>query len=175
MRGISFFVGLVLVQTVSESSNAESFVDDSKPIVAIENSHKQADAWATCAAVYDLASELLSESNPAQSKLLANMANGATLAVTMSILNDGLKPDITPERFTILWEMAKVAGNERPQIMRTALESALEGSSDEDQAAHLDNITTTMEVCRKKAPGQQAYIEAWREMAVSGAFQMPSK
>lgn len=75
-------------------SESLSYVDGSKPLLAIEDANRQAREWAMCAATY----EVLSTSfgfEPSQSQLLKNLSRGAGVAVTMTLVLDDLEPDIT--------------------------------------------------------------------------------
>ena len=64
---------------------------------------------------------LLIQSKPARAKQIKDLSNGATLAVTMAHVSDGLVEDITPERFDALWMYSKSLGESIPETMRTMI------------------------------------------------------
>ena len=50
---------------MSSSSIAASFLETEKPIMAIEDEYRMADAWGTCAAAYEVMALLQAEAFPA--------------------------------------------------------------------------------------------------------------
>jgi hypothetical protein len=151
------------------------YVDGSKSFLEIKDVNRQAEAWAMCAATYDVMAEILSESQPARSQQLKELANGAEVTVTMAIVSDGLTPDITQDRFNALWSMAQLSGTELPRTRRTMLAADEESSAGEKAKEFFSNLSATMEICFKNLEGQQMYIDLWRELAKSGLLQMPKE
>ena len=49
------------------------YVDGSKAFVLITDVNRQAEAWGTCSATYDVMAMLLAESNPAQAEQYKNL------------------------------------------------------------------------------------------------------
>ena len=163
---IIFLFALCFFNTMVFALEDISYVDASTPIAEIKDIHRQAEAWAMCAAAYDATSEVLSESQPGRAKQFSELANGAELAVLISIVWDGLKPDLTPEAFDALWTAAKVAGSELPKTRRTFLLAEAE--------TFFAKLGETVKVCASNLESQQKYIDTWRELAKSGLLQLPS-
>ena len=143
---------------VYAEENGRSYVDGNKPFLAISDVNRQAEAWAVCAATYDLVAEILSETKPAQSQLIRETANGAELAVMMSTITDSLETDISQSRFNALWEAAKLASTERPKTSRTWLLAEAESYADKEGVAFQKNLMATFEVCAKNIEAQKMYI-----------------
>jgi len=161
--------------SVYAEDNGTSYVDRSKSILAIRDVNRQADAWAMCAATYDLMADFLSATKPAQSQVIRNTANGAEVAVMMSILSDGLKPGIPQERFNALFASAKLASTERPKTSRNWLLAEAKSYDDKESNTFLKNLMATFAVCAKNAKAQQMYIDSWRELAKSGLLKFPDE
>ena len=170
----SFVIG-VCSFSAHATEAGKSYIDGSKSFLEIKDINRQAEAWAMCSAAYDVMAELLSEAQPAQSKQLSEFANGAQLAVTMSMFAEGLDPEITPERFNALWKVAQLAGTEIPKTRRTMLEAEAEATPKEDISKFISNLAATVEVCVENLSGQQAYIDTWRELAKSGLLAFPDE
>lgn len=166
----------ITVNSAQAESKGTPFVDDSKSFLEIKDINRQAEAWAMCAATYDAMAELLSEEQPARSQQISELANGAEMAVIMSMVTDGIDTDITPERFNSLWKMAQVVGTELPKTRRTMLLAEMESSKTKEQAGiFLSNLSATFEVCVKNLSGQQMYIDSWRELGISGLLTLPNE
>jgi len=171
---LSFFA-TTAVDAIAEE-NGKSYVDGGKSFIEIKDVNRQAEAWAMCAAAYDFMAEILSEAQPARSRQLKDLANGAEVAVTMSMVSDGLDPQITQEHFNSLWSMAKLAGTELPRTRRTMLAAEAESSTDkEGSKIFLANLSATISVCFKNLEGQQMYIDTWRGLAKSGLLKLPNE
>ncbi len=157
----------------------EPYVDGSKSFLEIKDPNRQAEAWAMCAAAYDFAAELTADSKPAHSQKLSEMANGAKLAITMSIVSEGLREaansDNIRERFSALWNMGKLAGESLPEISRTQLEVELESTPDGDVSIFLLNLFDTVDVCFRNAKAQQFYTDSWRDLYKSGMLKSPDE
>ena len=66
----------ILLLACSGSAFAEAYVGGSKPFIAIKDANREADAWAICAASFDVTAEVLAGlSQPAQSKQLQELAS----------------------------------------------------------------------------------------------------
>jgi ABC-type sulfate transport system substrate-binding protein len=164
---------LYLLNATAFADDQNSFVDGSKPFVEIQNVHRQAEAWAMCAAAYDATSEVFSESRPATAKQFSDLANGAELAVIISIVWDGLKPDLTPDGFDALWTAAKITGVELPKTRRTVLQAAAENLTEEEADLFYSKLGDTVKVCISNSEAQQKYIDTWRDLAKSGLLELP--
>jgi hypothetical protein len=151
----------------------ESYIVGNNAFLEIKDVHRQSESWAMCAATYDLMADIVAESEPARSNQLRDYANGAELAVLISIVADGLGPDINPEKFDALWSSAKVTGSELPKTRYNMLLAEAESASKSDAAPFLEKLAATMRICASNLDAQQAYIDIWRELAKSGLLQMP--
>lgn len=175
MIAVMFSLAVVTIGKVYAEVKNRSYVDGSKSFLEIKDVNRQAEAWALCAATYDVMAEILSEAQPARSQQLRELANGAEVAVTMAIVMDGLDSEISKERFNALWAMAKLAGKELPRTRQTMLAAEAESYQNKGAEVFLGNLSATIEVCFKNLEGQQMYIDTWREMAKSGLLQLPEK
>ena len=150
-------------------SNGKPYIDGSKSFLEIKDTNRQAEAWAMCAATYNVVAEILAKSSPAQSRKIKDLSNGAEMAVAMSQVINDLSEDITPEKFNAVWTMAKLSMTELPKTRVTFLLAEAESSS--EKSAFISNLNATLEVCIKNIEGQQMYIDTWRELAKSGLLQ----
>ena len=170
---------MALLLCAAPASNASDkgkpFVKSDAPFVQISDPNRQAETWATCAAAYGLTSEITSELLPANSKQFTELANGAKLAVTMTLFKSGLTNDIDPERFNALWATSKLAGTELPKSKRTMLDATAELAPKDDPTAFMSDLIATVSTCNNNLKDQQAYIDAWRELAKSGLLQFPGE
>jgi len=161
---------LMITQLYAEET--QSYVDGSKAFIAIKDINRQAEAWATCAAAYDIMAEIF-ESQPTQSQQMKELGNGAETAVTMSLVLDDIKKDITPEKFNALWSFAKVAGQEIPKTRRTTMLAEAESLGKKGANAFVAKVFATVKICVGNLESQQAYIDSWRELAKSGLLKLP--
>lgn len=171
-------VGLLsalMISSYSFASSDDSYVDGSKPFLSIKDVNRQAEAWGTCSANYDVMAMLLAESNPAQEKQYKDLGNGASMAVVMVHVSDGLVPDITPERFNSLWNYSKTLAYSIPETKRTMILADAETLGDKGTEKFITKVAKTTKVCMANLEGQQTYIDAWRELAKSGLLSMPNK
>jgi hypothetical protein len=156
----------------NKNNDVRPYVNGEKPFIKIENVNRQAEAWAMCAAVYDIMSQILDDT-PARSQQLQNLANGAQVAVTMTIVSDGLEDANKPDQFEMLWETAKLSGTELPSTRRTAILADLESSSREQREHIFAKLGETLQVCITNLEFQQIYIDLYRELAKSGLLKLP--
>jgi hypothetical protein len=166
---IIFITLLVCTSQLYAESNGKPYLDGSKPFLEIQDTNRQAEAWAMCAATYDITAELLFKSNPARARQIKDLGNGAKMAVTMSQVINDLSENITQEKFNAVWVMAKLSMTELPKTRTTML--LAEAESNPDKSAFMSNLNATLEVCIKNLEAQQMYIDTWRELAKSGLLQ----
>jgi len=163
---------ILLFSSITNASESSTYVDGSKPFVAIKDVNRQGEAWAVCAASYKVMAEFF-ESKPAQSQRLKDFANGAELAVGMTLVLDDLGSDISPERFNALWRYAQLAIEEWPKTQLTAILVDAEVLGDEGADRFFEKVTATVEICISNLKSQQMYIDSWRELAKSGLLKFP--
>ena len=169
------FVGALTVGGANAAENLTPYVDGSKSFLEIKDVNRQAEAWAMCAATYDVMAQILSEFQPERAQQLRDLAKGAKVTMIMTIASDGLDPDITQERFNVLWATAKLEGTELSSTRRTMLAADAESSTGKDAEVFIGNLSATMEICFKNLRGQRMYIDSWRELAKSGKIQLPKE
>lgn len=155
--------------------NENAYVDGSKPFLEIKDVHRQAEAWGTCSATYDVMSMLLAESNPAQAKQYSDLGNGASMAVVMAHVADGLSPDISPESFNSLWGYSKTLADSIPETKKTMILAEAESLGESGTEKFIAKLATTLKICMANLEAQQTYIDTWRELAKSGLLTMPNK
>jgi hypothetical protein len=165
-----FILSIVTGYTSAGENN--SYLDINKPIIAIKNVNEQAEAWAVCAASYDVIAEIIS-AKAANAKQMRDFANGAELAVMISIVVNDIDDDITSKKFASLWAFAKVAAKSIPETKLTMMMAEAELLGDKGVNQFIEKVTNTVKTCMGNLEGQQTYIETWRELAKSGLLELP--
>lgn len=168
-------VALLICFSSELIAEGKSYVDDSIKIIDTADIHREAQAWGICAAAYDLIAEILQESAPARAKLLSDLANGAELAVIISMVTREIDDEMTPEQFNNVWNFSKISGGEIPKTMLNVLLADLEADNSEGKSTFLADLGKTVVVCASNSEGQQAYIDMWRDLAKSGLFQISNE
>lgn len=159
---------LIFFLTPSHASNIEAYVDGSKPFIKIKNVNRQGEAWAVCAAAYDVMSGLFKKTHPAQSQKMSEFGNGAELAIMMTLVNDEMKKDISRAKFQSVLKYAQIAGTEWPKLSMTTILADRETLGTKGRKVFLEKITLTTKVCLNNIEAQQMYIDSWRALAKSG-------
>jgi len=175
MKTIIPVIVLVLCYSFEVMAEGKSYVDEVVKIIDIQDPHREAEAWGICAAAYDLMSEIMQESAPARAKQLGDLANGAELAVIISMIASEIDDKMTPEKFDNVWNFSKLSGGEIPKTMRTRLLADLESDSSKDKSVFLSNLGKTVAVCAGNLESQQKYIDLWRDLAKSGLLKIPNE
>ena len=163
----------VFLLAYSSTAFAEAYVDASQPFIEIKDVNQQAEAWAVCAAAYDIMATIQEADEPAKAKQLDDLGNGAQLAVGMTLVIDDLEPDISLERFKALWENSQAAMNERPQAQLAAIIADAAKLGTERKAEFGRKINATVVTCINNLAGQRMYIDTWQELVKSGLLQLP--
>ncbi len=171
---IGWFCGVVFTQQAIGNDEG-TYVDGGKPFLEIRDVNRQAEAWGTCSATYDVMSMLLAESDPAQAKQYSELGYGASLAVVMTHIADGLSADISPERFNSLWSYSQVLGDSIPEASKTTILAEAETLGESGAGTFITKVAATVKICVANLEGQQTYIDTWRELAKSGLLTMPNK
>ena len=154
----------------SFSKDLDGFLYSDKTIVNYEDVNRESEAWATCAAVYSIVSEVFS-SKKALSKQYGDLSNGAELAVIMSHVKDGFTKDISPEKFNSLWLYSKTLGDLIPETRMTIILSEREILGEEGAEKFNEKLINTVKMCQENLDGQQMYIDMWRDLAKSGLLK----
>jgi len=166
-------VSCLFAFSTAHATESLTYVDGNKPFTAINDVNRQAEAWAACAASYEVMSSLLLEAQPARSQQMKERSNGAKIAVTMTLVIDDLDSDISQVRFNALWEYAKLAGNEWPTTQRTAILVDAEEMGAEGAERFFEKVVATIDICISNLDAQQLYIDSMRELAKSGLLKLP--
>jgi hypothetical protein len=157
---------LLLFSTQIFAEDGESYVEvPSDDITKLTDVNREAEAWAMCAASYNTMAMLLKESKPAQSDYISDLANGAELAIMISVVADAIleDDDISPERFNAVWTASKVLMQELPKTKQKFIFVMIE----QDNEKMLVDLTATISVCVSNLENQQMYIDLWRELSKS--------
>lgn len=170
-----FIAGLLGLFAISLANASEhpAFVDGSKPFTAIMDVNRQAQAWAVCAASYDIMSTIMKPESPVRSQQLRELSNGAVLSIGMTLVKNELEQDISPERFKTLWDNSKVAMTEWPQTKLTSILSEAEELGTEGAREFGKRINATVVICINNLEAQRKYLDDWHELANSGLLEMP--
>ena len=157
------------VLSVAEDTAGESYVSNARPFFLIKNVNRQAEAWATCSAVWDIMAMLTVEDSEAQAEQYSNMGYGAKMAVAMSFVSDLVKADdFDKDRFEATWRFAQTAAKSMPDVKITAI---LADSESRGADAWSLDLGATITVCKDNLEGQQAHVDGWRALATSGLLK----
>ena len=167
-----FVIPAILLIT-SGTSLADAYVDAGKPFLEIQDKTLQAEAWAICAASYDLMSAIMDAESPEKAKQLSDLGKGARLAVGMSLIINDLDPDISPEQFELLWTDSRTAMTEWPQTQLNAILADANEFGTERAEEFGKKINATVVNCINNLRGQQRYIDSWQELVKSGLLEIP--
>jgi len=163
----------ILMMAVSSSAFADAYVDAGLPFLEIRDSSRQAEAWAVCAASYDIMSTIMEPRSPARAQQLSGLADGAQLAVGMALVINELEADIPMERFRRLWASSAAAMTEWPQARLTSILADADKLGIERADEFGRKINATVVACMSNLEAQRMYIDAWRELVDSGLLELP--
>ena len=159
------------VLSVAEDTAGESYVSNAQSFFLIENVNRQAEAWATCSAVWDIMAQLSLANGGSKSEIeqYSNMGNGAKMAVAMSFFSDAISEDnVDQSRISATWRFAQTATKSMPEVQMTRILADLESKGME---AWFPDFGATMRVCTDNLEGQQAHVDGWRALATSGLLK----
>lgn len=168
---IKHLAALLLV--FSSPALADAYVDTGKPFTEIENVKQQAETWAVCAASYDIMSTIMESESPEKARQLSGLGDGAALAVGMSLVINDLDPDISIERFKVLWANSQTAMSEWPQAQLTSILAEAEEMGAEGAQEFGRKINATVVTCLNNLKGQRMYIDSWQKLIESGLLKPP--
>lgn len=151
----------------SESLEGRSYISYKQPFPLIDDVNRQAEAWATCAAVYRIMSNL--SDSPAESTQYNNTGNGAEVAVLMTFMYSVISEDNPePSKFYSTWEYAKTLMEAMPEAQSATI---MADSKYQETDKWVANLSATLLQCAGNVEFQQAYIDAYRAMLISGLFE----
>ena len=159
-----FFVFCSLI--LSNFAFSGPYLNSDTPIHQIENVHRQAEAWATCAATWTILSSVAEEGSP-KAEHFGQVANGAKMAIAMTYISD-LPDDVSPERFRSTYKFTQTAMDAMTETVYTSIMADM-GSKEGD--IWVEDLFSTRAVCEQNLDGQQMYVDLWRNLATSGILQ----
>jgi hypothetical protein len=147
----------------------KSFINSSQPFLLIDDVNRQAEAWATCVAVWQIMSEVFGESK-AQSDEYSNLANGAKMAIIMTHVSSAITEDNpNPQKLSSTWTLAKTLMDSMPDVILTSLMADLEARG---MDAWFRDFEPTFVQCNDNLETQQMYVDSWRSLAASGLLDL---
>lgn len=167
---IGFLAGFAIVTNFSYAQSVDTYLSAKTEFITITDANRQAEAWATCAATYDILASFL-DVGSAQAQEIKNMGNGAALAVSMTSVAAGFTENISQERFNALWNYSKTLSQTLPDARRTMILADAERLKN-DQQRFVDKLMATARICMENVDAQQKYIDFWRELAKSGLLKV---
>jgi hypothetical protein len=173
MKRFYVVIAALAVADLSMAETSDSYVENSKPFVQIENVNREVEAWGMCAATYDVAAMIFESEKPNQAQRYRNFGNGAAISAVMANVLDGLDPEMSPDDFNSLWNYSKTLVESIPETSKTSILADLESA--DDQGLFFDKLLNTLEACVSNLSSQQDYIDAWREMMKTGMLQSPDE
>lgn len=167
---LTFITSMSLAQDLEPTktpaaSKGKSLINSSQPFLLIDDVNRQAEAWATCVAVWQIMSELFNESK-AQADEYSNLANGAKMAIVMTFVSSVISEDKSnPKKFSSTWTLAKTLMDSMPEVKLTSIMADLEARG---MDAWSEDFKPTLAQCTNNLETQQMYVDSWRSLAVSG-------
>ena len=73
------------ILTIAESKEGKSFLPDVQSFILIEDVNRQAEAWATCSAVWDIMAMMTGDDSKSQAEQYSNLSNGAKMATQRAV------------------------------------------------------------------------------------------
>ena len=155
--------------STAESKEGKSFLPEVQSFILIEDVNRQAEAWATCSAVWDIMAIMTGDDSKSQAEQYSNLSNGAKMAVAMSYVSDLAKAnDSDKGRFNATWTFAKTALESMPQVQMTSMLADLEQRG---MDSWMPDFGATMKVCTDNLQAQQVHVDSWRTLATSGLLK----
>ena len=173
MKGINTIAITLLLcsplASIAEDKEGKSFVSGAQSFILLENVNRQAEAWATCSAVWDIMAIMTTDDSKSKAQEYSNLGNGAKMAVAMSFVSELVKADdFDKERFDATWTFAKAALESMPEVQMTAMMANLERRGVD---SWMPDFAATMEVCTENLELQQVHVDSWRALATSGLLK----
>ena len=173
MKGINI-IGITLLlcsplASIAEDKEGKSFIFGAQSFILKENVNRQAEAWATCSAVWDIMVMMTTDDSKSKAEEYSNLSNGAKMAVAMSFVSELVKADdFDKERFNATWTFAKTALESMPEVQMTSMLASLEHRGVD---SWMPDFGATMKVCTDNLELQQAHVDSWKALATSGLLK----
>lgn len=151
--------------TCAQSEVGESFIDTELQILEIEVVARQAEAWATCAALYRIYAALFEEDAPATAMTFSNQANGADVAIMMTYIGASIDEGDSADAFVATAKFAATAMESLPETQSAWI---LAMAETQDPEKWFLDAQATMDYCVSNQEAQQFHVDMWRELAQSG-------
>lgn len=167
---LTFMTSISLAQDLEPTktpaaTKGKSFINSSQPFLLIDDVNRQAEAWATCVAVWQVMSELFNESK-AQADEYSNLGNGAKMAIVMTFVSSVISEDKSNQKkFSSTWTLAKTLMDSMPEVKLTSIMADLEARG---MDAWSEDFKPTLAQCTNNLETQQMYVDSWRSLAASG-------
>lgn len=173
LKYIFYFFATTVLAFSSASFADTTFFHGKNHLLDDDNPNRQSESWATCAVSYDLSSAIVGVETAA-GKQLAQMANGAEVAVMMTYLVSTLGDKSGSEAFNSNLAYAKVLMKELPETRRTSILAEFELAKRNGKGEEvIKKLASTTELCAKNSETQQVYIDTYREMIKIGLLTVP--
>jgi len=170
-RNIAIIIALLSNPVLSFADNKSGgpFLPDARQFILIDDINREAEAWATCSAAWDIMATLEERNSTAQAEEFSNLSNGAKLAVGISLVADlAMADDVNKDRFNATWEFAKTAMESMPEVQTTSILANLERRGME---SWMPDFLAAVTVCSENLESQQLYVDMWRGLATSGLLK----
>ena len=168
----ALFCTLALPFQVS-AADAPSYIGNQARFVEIANPELQAEAWAVCAAAYDVMSTIMRESAPDRSRQLRHLSNGAQVSIGMALVSAEIDAGTDSERFSELWLDNESAMVDLPQQKLADILEDGEAMGEERAEDFGKKINATVFTCIDNLDTQRDYVESWQALAEKGLVRPP--
>lgn len=155
------------------ADSTDTYIDGRSRFAEISSPQEQAEAWAVCAAAYDVMSTIMQVSAPERARQLHHLANGAQVSIGMALVAAQLEIDTDTTGFVDLWAAHEAAMVDLPQQKLADILEDGEAMGDERAAEFGNKINATVFTCIENLDTQRDYVESWRELAEKGLVKPP--
>ena len=155
------------------AAGTDSYIGGQSRFAEISNPRREAEAWAVCAAAYDVMSTIMRESAPERSRQLHHLANGAQVSIGMALVSARIDADADAGQFSELWRASESAMVDLPQQKLADILEDGEAMGDERAQDFGKKINATVFTCIDNLETQRDYVESWRALAEKGLVQPP--
>lgn len=161
-RLAALLIPAILALPVPAWAQQIAYIASNTPLLQIENKTQQAEAWAVCAAVYDLMLDSLEQRNPGNAAMAKEMRDSAALAVDMSLLMRDHSTDLSFSEFKQAFAEVREEGKRiriiKHQLVYKDFSAAATGST----PAYTQKIEATLTLCKENQEGQAFYQDLWQ-------------
>ena len=143
----------------------DSYLDSQTRFADITNPERQAEAWAVCAAAYDVMSTIMRETAPEKSHQLHNLANGAQVSIGMALISASIDADTEAGDISELWVASESAMVDLPQQKLADILEEGEAMGEDRAEEFGRKINATVFACIDNLDTQRDYVESWQKLA----------